>query len=313
MISQFYEAVLKGLSNNEKYLSSKYLFDANGCRIFQEIMQMPEYYLTDSEFEILSLQAEFIIESLNFKTPFNIIEIGAGDGLKTFKLLEYLINKNIDFYYIPIDTSLEAMTKLTSKLKERLPSLKIQPRIGNYYEVLEKENLLTKIPSLLLFLGSNIGNYTLDGAVSLLRLLHNYMKDNDKLLLGIDLKKNPLVVQQAYFDKYGITKKININLLIRINKELGGDFKVDDFDFYCHYNPISGAVKSYLVSLREQQVHIEKLNTTFSFGYNELISTGVSKKYDFKEIEILGNQSGFKIVKHFLDCKHYFTDILLVK
>ncbi|WP_431134629.1 L-histidine N(alpha)-methyltransferase [Psychroserpens mesophilus] len=313
MNKQFAKDIIEGLSSERKTLSSKYFYDDAGSRIFQEIMNMPDYYLTNSEFEILSLQAKQIIEAVNYNQPFNIIELGAGDGFKTFKLLEYLVNNHIDFHYVPIDISQGAMDELTKKLKSKLPKLSIHPKVGDYFEILSKENVQTKIPSLLLFLGSNIGNYTKKEAKNLLQLFNNNMKKGDSLLLGVDLKKNPITIQNAYFDKHGITKRFNINLLLRINREFDGDFKVDDFDFYCHYNPVNGEVHSYIISLRDQKVVLNKLGKSFDFAYDELIWTELSKKYSLEEIDNLARESGFKTVNHFLDCKHYFTDTLLVK
>lgn len=308
----FDKDILDGLTAPKKHLSSKYFYDDAGSRIFQEIMHMQSYYLTDSEFEILSLQAKQIVDALEFNVPFNIIEFGAGDGFKTFKLLEYLEQNNIAFHYIPIDISKEAIDMLTEKLKERLPNVSIKPKIGDYFKML-KELKQDTTPSLLLFLGSNIGNYSYDEATELLQLFNNNMKPKDKLLIGIDLKKNPITIHNAYFDKDGITKRFNLNLLLRINRELEADFKIDDFDFYCHYNPTNGEVKSYIVSLKKQQVYLKKLDKMISFNQNELIWTELSKKYNLTDIEDLATKTGYSVVTNFLDCKHYFTDSLWVK
>ena len=312
MTDTFAQDVLNGLTAANKSLSSKYFYDDNGSRIFQEIMNMPEYYLTDAEFEILSMQSKQIIDALQFSTPFNIVELGAGDGFKTFKLLEYLVNNNINFNYVPIDISQEAIDILTERLKERLPSLTVKPKVGDYFEIL-KENKQSDYPSLLLFLGGNIGNYNENKAKDLLNLFYGVMKLGDKLLIGFDLKKNPIIIHNAYYDKHGITKRFNLNLLLRINRELDADFKIDDFDFYCHYNPISGDVKSYIVSLRKQSVELRALNRTIDFDYNELIWTELSKKYSLNEISNLSKASNFKLATNFLDCKHYFTDSLWEK
>ena len=306
MNKEFANDIIKGLTTKNKHLSSKYFYDDTGSRIFQEIMNMPEYYLTDSEFEILSLQAKQIIEAVHFNEPFNIVELGAGDGFKTFKLLEYLVNNDIDFYYVPIDISQGAMDTLTKSLSEKLPKLSIHPRVGDYFEILSKENVETKIPSLLLFLGGNMGNYSEPEAIKLLQLFNKSMKEGDKLLIGLDLKKNPKTIQNAYYDKHGITKRFNLNLLTRINKEFDGDFKLDDFDFYCHYNPKNGEVNSYIISLRNQQVALKKLDVVLDFKYDELIWTELSKKYDLEDIERLATSSNFKVEHHFLDCKHFF-------
>ncbi|WP_178983268.1 L-histidine N(alpha)-methyltransferase [Winogradskyella helgolandensis] len=312
MTDNFANDVLKGLTAKNKHLPSKYFYDDNGSRIFQEIMNMPEYYPTNSEFEILSMQSKQISEALKFSGPFNIVELGAGDGFKTFKLLEYLVNNNVDFHYIPIDISQEAIDILTQRLKEKLPALKIHPKVGDYFEIL-KDNRQSDYPSLLLFLGGNIGNYLQDKAEELLQLFNKNMKTGDKLLIGFDLKKNPIIIHNAYYDKHGITKRFNLNLLVRINRELDADFKIDDFDFYCYYNPTTGNVKSYIVSLRKQTVHLKAINEVIHLDYDELIWTELSKKYALEEISDLANNAEFTVEHNFLDCKHYFTDSLWTK
>lgn len=312
MNNTFEKDILTGLKSPSKYLSSKYFYDDNGSRIFQEIMEMPEYYLTNAEFEILSLQSKQIVEALQFSMPFNIVELGAGDGFKTFKLLEYLVQEGIDFNYVPIDISQEAIDLLIQRLKTRLPEITIKPQVGDYFEIL-KQNKQSDYPSLLLFLGGNIGNYNEEKATELLGLFYENMKNGDKLLIGFDIKKNPIIIHNAYFDPHGITKRFNLNLLLRINRELEADFKVDDFDFYCHYNPLNGEVRSYLVSLRNQIVYLKALDTEIHFEQHELIWTELSKKYALDDITSLANSIEFNVVQHFLDCKHYFTDSLWLK
>lgn len=312
MTDSFAQDVLKGLSAEHKFLPSKYFYDDNGSRLFKQIMDMPEYYLTNSEFEIISLQSKQIFKTLEFSQPFNIVELGAGDGFKTFKFLEFLVQQDVKFNYVPVDISSEAMEMLTANLEKRLPGIVIKPKVGDYFKILSI-NKRSQYPSLLLFLGSNIGNYKQDKAQELLKLFNANMKMGDKLLVGFDLKKNPLTVHKAYFDSQGITKRFNLNLLLRINRELDADFQIDNFDFYCHYNPLSGDVRSYIVSLRAQKVHIKKIDKVFNFDYNELISTELSKKYSLEEIEALAENTHFKLKTNFLDCKHYFTDSLWEK
>jgi L-histidine N-alpha-methyltransferase len=312
MTDSFAKDVLAGLTARDKYLPSKYFYDANGSRIFQEIMNMPEYYLTNAEFEILSLQSNHIYKALAFSEPFNIVELGAGDGLKTFKLLEYLVQNRIEFNYVPIDISKQAISSLTERLRKKLPELKIKPQVGDYFEIL-KVNKESKYPTLILFLGSNIGNYLEERSLQLLKLFHKNMKAGDKLLTGFDLKKNPNIIYGAYSDPYGITKRFNLNLLNRVNRELEADFNLDDFDFYCNYNPITGELKSYIVSLREQKVQIKALDKIFHFDYNELIWTELSKKFSLSEIAQMAKKTDFTICQNFLDCKHYFADSLWEK
>lgn len=312
MDKTFAKDVIEGLTSDPKYLSSKYFYDDTGSRIFQEIMEMPTYYLSDSELDILTHQSNQIIAAANFKEPFNIIELGAGDGSKIIKLLEYLVASNIEFTYVPIDISQEAITILSEKIKKQLPGISMQPKVGDYFEIL-KEEATANIPSLLLFLGSNIGNYTAPKAEELLKLFNAHMNPNDKLLIGMDLMKNPNTIRSAYNDPEGITKRFNLNLLQRINTEFEGNIAMETFDFYCTYNPINGAVKSYLVSLEEQEVTLSSLGKTIHFQKNELIWTELSKKYKLSEIENLATTTGFSIQKNFFDKNQYFTDSLWVK
>jgi Uncharacterized conserved protein len=308
----FAEDVLEGLTAKKKHLSSKYFYDDNGSHIFQQIMKMPEYYPTNCEFEILSEQSEQILERLEFKGKFNIVEFGSGDGTKTKQLLQAFLNKNADFTYMPIDISEEAILILEENIRTSLPGIKMQSKIGDYFEVIKdisKENT----PNLFLFLGGNIGNYKKEDAFDLLQKFASGMKKGDKLLLGIDLQKSPRIIQKAYDDPHGITKAFNMNLLHRINRELDADIDVSQFDFYCHYNPENGEVNSYLYSLAKQRFYSRVLNKSFTFKKDETIWTELSKKYSFIEIEELSEQLDFKVLENFLDSKQYFTDSLWEK
>lgn len=303
--------ILAGLAAPEKRISSKFFYDDRGSAIFQEIMEMPEYYLTNSEQEILAKQAEEIINETSFKGPFNVVELGAGDGSKTFELLSYLQNAKRKVTYVPIDISRAAIEGLTQDLSRRLPSIAINPKVGDYFQVLKGRLQSEPNPSLLLFLGSNIGNYSVVEAQNLLKLFHNNMRPYDAMLLGVDLQKNPQTIRQAYNDPHGITRRFNLNLLHRLNRELGANFELDQFDFYCNYNPINGEVRSYLVSLDDQFVDLADQQITFK--KNELIWTELSKKYSFSELEGMATTSGFKVKRHFLDSRSYFTNSLWIK
>ena len=309
-LQTFIDDVNIGLSKPKKALSSKYFYDDEGSRIFQQIMDMPEYYLTNSEYEILNEQADAIFEALNFKTHFNIIEFGAGDGAKTKNLLQWLLDHSVDFTYVPVDISKEAIFQLETNLKKALPTLKIKPIIGDYFQVLKENLSANNDPNLLLFLGSNIGNFYIDDAIGLLSKFKNGINIGDKLLIGIDLQKNPITIQKAYFDDGKITKAFNLNLLKRMNKELGANFDLDQFDFYSNYNPENGEVRSCLVSLCEQTVYITALDKEFHFANGEMISTELSKKYTLPAIEQLAVSSGFQVKKNFLDSNKYFADSL---
>ena len=310
--STFEQDIDEGITAPFKNISSKYFYDDLGSVIFQDIMKMPEYYPTPCEFEILSLQGEDILQKLNFNEPFNIIEFGAGDGIKTRQLLKKLIENQVDFTYVPIDISQKAIDELEANMLDYLPGLKIKSLVGNYFSMMEELFSLQE-PGLFLFLGSNIGNYQDQEANDLLTQFYQHMKTGDKLLIGFDLQKNPAVIRDAYDDSQGITKAFNMNLLQRINNELGGNFKKEFFDFYSHYNPVNGEVRSYLVSLKQQEVYIANMDKSYNFRQNELIWTELSRKYTLSEIEKLASNNGFELIRNFLDCKHYFTDSLWTK
>ena len=308
----FAEDVLKGLTDKKKHLSSRYFYDDEGSHIFQQIMKMPEYYPADCEFEILSEQSEEILEQLNFEGKFNIVEFGSGDGTKTKQLLKTFLDRNADFTYVPIDISEEAILILEENIRASIPEIRMNSKVGGYFDILEDISK-EETPNLFLFLGGNIGNYKKEDAIDLLQKFALGMKKGDKLLMGIDLQKSPRIIQKAYDDPHGITKAFNMNLLKRINRELEADIDLDQFDFYCHYNPENGEVNSYLFSKIKQRFYSRILNKSFVFQQGETIWTELSKKYSFAEIEELADKLDFKVVENFLDEKKYFTDSLWEK
>jgi dimethylhistidine N-methyltransferase len=313
MEKTFADEVEEGLSARPKFLSSKYHYDDEGSRIFQEIMAMPEYYLTNCELDIMKNRAIEILDATGFEGHFNIIELGAGDGLKTKEFLRNLLSANADFTYVPIDISKEAIELLETSMTASLPQLKMNPQVGDYFEVMDKVEAEDNSPSLVLFLGSNIGNFKDEWAVDLLQHMHKHMRTGDKLLVGFDLMKNPNLIRNAYQDAAGVTARFNLNVLARINRELGGNFNLEKFDYYSHYNPLNGEVRSYLYSTIDQEVQVESIGKSFHFEKDEVIWMELSKKYSFLEIEKLGANAGFKFEKHFLDGREFFSDSLFSK
>ena len=313
MEKTFAEEVAEGLSANPKYLSSKYHYDDEGSRIFQEIMAMPEYYLTNCEMDIMKNRASEIYDAIGFKGHFNIIELGAGDGLKTKELLRNLLAIGADFTFVPIDISEEAINLLIKSIHSSLPGLKMNPQVGDYFEVMDKIEAEENCPGLVLFLGANIGNFRPEWALDLMEHMNEHMRSGDKLIVGFDLQKDPNLIRSAYDDSQGITARFNLNLLSRINRELGGNFVVDQFGFYSFYNPKNGDVRSFLCSLKEQTVSISATGKSFKFERDEMIWTELSKKYSLSGIEHIGSEAGFRFEKHFLDEKKYFSDSLYTK
>lgn len=308
----FLESVIEGLSSKKKRLSSRYFYDDEGSRIFKQIMLMPEYYLTNSEFEILHGKSDQIYELLDFEAPFSIVELGAGDGEKTIQLLKQLMSQNVAFEYTPIDISAEAIDMLSKNMAAALPGLEINPLVGDYFHMLSELKTKGK-PMVVLFLGSNIGNFPLPDAEAFLQQIANSMNPGDKLILGVDLQKNPHVIKKAYDDDSGYTRSFNLNLLKRINRELEGDFDLENWDFYSLYDPSSGEVRSYLISIKNQKVRIGAANKVFHFKQNELIYTELSRKYSLEEIEVLGTLASLELVDHLIDTNQYFSDSIFVK
>jgi dimethylhistidine N-methyltransferase len=307
---QFAADLIEGMAQTPKKMYSKYFYDERGDELFQSIMKMDEYYLTAAEYEIFSMQKEKMVADMKLsETPFQLIEFGAGDGYKTKVLLRFLLESGIDFEYMPIDISSTALEQLESSLAEELPDLKVRPIAKDYFSALEdlKTNNIRKV---ILFLGSNIGNFTKSSAPGFLTQLSDLMNEDDLLLMGVDLKKDPNVILAAYNDKNGITRAFNLNLLNRINQELGGDFDIFNFEHFPIYDPVSGATKSYLISKREQTVCISSIDLQLHFEEGEPIDMEISQKYSIKEVEQLAERSGFKVEKNYYDCKHLFTDTL---
>lgn len=309
-MNKFFQEVFQGLSAPLKHLDSKYFYDENGDRLFQEIMNCPEYYLTKCELEILSEQSHAIVDTvLAYHETFDVLELGAGDASKSRYFLKELISKKIHFSYYPIDISANVISLLEKELPEVLPGLNMHTLQGEYIEMLKKANQLSSRRKLILFLGSNIGNFTPEMASRFFIEIRKHLKPGDMLLTGFDLKKDPRVILDAYNDKAGITRQFNLNLLHRINRELEADFKPTQFDHFPTYDPQTGACKSYLISLKEQVVRIGEADFIF-FKEGEPVATEISQKYSIDEIEKMAGQGGYNLLNNFYDSKSWFVDSL---
>jgi len=313
------EEVRTGLTQQPKRLSSRFFYDAEGSRLFSEIMHLPEYYLTRSEYEIIdNYKDEWLNLFAADNRPFDLIELGAGDGLKTKVLLTHFVEQNARFTYSPVDISDTALDELTEDLAHKLPSLAVTPQHGDYTDALasiaQRTYTGTNPPrKVVLFLGSNIGNFTPDDAVAFYAQLSASLNPGDLLLTGFDLQKHPAVIHAAYNDRQGLTKAFNLNLLRRINRELDADFNLVNFDHYEVYDPERGEARSYLVSQTKQTVTIGALDMTVSFDYGEIIHTEISRKFTREGIDQLAEQTGFSQSHWFTDCRHYFADVVYTK
>lgn len=312
MIEEFKRDVREGLTKKSKTLPSKYFYNKEGDRLFQQIMQLPEYYLTRAEDEIFTQKSEEIVSALNFEKGhhFELIELGAGDGSKTIKLLSALLNNGYDFTYVPIDISASVLEQLSEKLHQELPNLRVESRQGTYFGVLEQLNK-PDVSKVILFLGSNIGNLLDDQAQDFIQKLGNNLSEGDQLLLGVDLIKPREIVLPAYNDPKGVTKAFNLNLLKRINNELAANFDIDGFDHSPRYDEETGVALSYIKSLRQQEVRIDEIDLVVSFAEGELIHTEISRKYNETILNGIMEGSGFELQKKFKDQNELFCDYLL--
>ena len=311
-LKQFSDDVHHGLSQEQKTLPSKYFYDQIGDALFVEIMKLPEYYLTRVEMEIFSLRSADIIEILQLQRSeyFELIELGAGDGSKTQHLLKALDDEGYQFEFIPIDISKNALDLLEQRLLNELPRVSVTLKHGDYFEILESLKD-SHHPKVILFLGSNIGNMNDETASEFIYQLGENLSIGDKLVIGVDLMKSADIIIPAYDDKQGVTSEFNLNLLHRINKELGGNFKLSGFNHLCEYTEQEGIAKSYLVSLLDQEVTIEATETRYYFSKGERIHTEISRKYNEKIISNLLNKTDFEIIGNISDSRNYFSDYIL--
>jgi len=306
---KFQIEVLDDLKNNPKRLSSKYFYDSKGDHLFQKIMALEDYYLTKCELDIFKNQTAEIANLICADDkPFDLIELGAGDAMKSTFLLQHLVRREANFTYMPIDISGNILSVLKTNLNDAIPALNIICLKGEYFEMIEKAMTISSNRKVILFLGSNIGNMEIADAEQFCSKLKSKLNSGDNVLIGFDLKKQPKTILRAYDDPTGITAKFNLNLLLRINHELGANFNINQFEHYQTYDPLNGACKSYLISLTEQQVTLGE--EQISFEKNEPIYMEISQKFSPSDIRDLANSSGFNFVSELYDSKKWFMDAI---
>ncbi|MDB5149192.1 MAG: L-histidine N(alpha)-methyltransferase [Mucilaginibacter sp.] len=309
--STFFKDVIEGLSSQPKHLPSKYFYDQTGDGLFQQIMKLPEYYPSDCEMEIFTEQHSLLAGSmLHGGNDFDLIELGAGDATKTNFLLKHLIKQRIRFTYKPIDISENMINYLNVTLPVIIPGIHIEGLNGDYLDMLKKAVSDSKKRKVVLFLGSTIGNMNIGEALAFCIEIRKILSPGDMLLIGTDLRKNPNTILAAYNDKMGVTRQFNLNLLTRINRELGADFDIRQFEHFPTYDPLTGACKSYLVCLKTQIIQIGPY--AISFQKDEIIDMEISQKYTVEDTRALADASGFKPVADFYDKKRWFLDTLWV-
>ncbi len=307
--AEFALDVLTGLSERPKRLSSRWFYDDRGSELFQRIMALDEYYPTDKERWIFETHGAEIAAHFAGQT-LDVVDLGAGDGSKTFTLIDKLRQAGASVRYVPIDISDGAMATLHLAAEDRIPGVEVHGVVGEYVAGLRWLAGQDQRQRLVLFLGSNIGNFDKPRARAFLRRIWSGLRTGDHLLVGFDLKKDIEVLLAAYNDREGVTRDFNLNLLTRINRELGGDFDVSRWRHFGTYNVFSGAMESYLVSQEAQTVRIEALRQCFEFQAWEPIHSEYSYKYLAHDIGSLAEKTGFEIRGRYCDPEAWFCDAL---
>src|SRR5262245_59263264 len=310
----FARDVRAGLVQTPKSLPPKYFYDELGSRLFEAICWLPEYYLTRAESEILQTSAAEIVAAV--EGPVRLLELGSGSAEKTRHLIEALLAKQPELHYLPVDISDSSLELSSQRLLRLYPGLRITAFAADYFTALQA--LARRVPAdpncrtVALFLGSNIGNFGRDESRQFLHAVRKLLRRGDALLLGADLKKSHDVLIPAYDDSLGVTAAFNLNLLSRINRELGGDFDVRKFEHRAIYNEEHGRIEMHLASRERQVVRIRALDLEIRFEEGETICTENSYKFDRDHLSVLAKDTGFSLTKTWNDSAHLFSFNLFV-
>jgi dimethylhistidine N-methyltransferase len=301
----FAENVRLGLSSKQKFLLPKYFYDAMGSILFEVICQLPEYYVTRTETEILKRCCGEIVDAL--PGPLTLIEAGSGSATKTRLLIETTLRRQPSLLYVPMDISYETLAESATDLTSTFPTLQVIAYAGDYFDSFQ---LLRDVPTerkLVLFLGSSLGNFDPPNDLSFLSMVRSMLEPSEGLILGLDLKKSAAILEPAYDDALGVTAAFNLNLLNRINRELGANFDLHRFSHRAIYNQELGRVEMHLVSRCEQTVYVSQLDLYLNFADGETIHTESSYKYDQQQIHTLASQAGFSCARTWHDRNALFS------
>jgi dimethylhistidine N-methyltransferase len=298
--SDFLADVITGLSGNPRTLPCKYFYDERGAALFQKICELSEYYITRTEIDILDRNRADIASYLGPNVE--LIGLGTGAGTKTRILIEALENPAV---YVPVDISEKQLRESTALFRKIFPDLEILPVCADYLQPVVLPSPSRKAArNVIYFPGSTIGNFERNEAVEFLRRVANVCRQDGGLLIGVDLKKDQHVIEAAYNDRAGVTAQFNLNLLARVNRELGADFDLDQWRHRAIYNSIAGRVEMYLISEIDQFVHLTEQE--FHFRSGEKIITEFSYKYAPEDFAALAAKAGFDFVHMWTDDARLF-------
>lgn len=302
----FSEDVRQGLSSNPKYLLPKYFYDQQGSLLFDQICQLDEYYPTRTEMAILDECSDDIENLLEEQTA--LIEFGSGSSIKIRRLLD---QSNKIRAYIPIDISKTHLRQAAEKINHSYPRLSVTAICADYTDIdefpeIEGQKDLTRA---VFFPGSTIGNLNKSEAIQLLKNISHWIGINGILIIGIDLIKDEKILNRAYDDEKGITAKFNLNILARINRELNGNFELDQFQHEARFNQQESRIEMHLVSLKEQKIRVE--DQSYFFEKGESIHTESSHKFKVDDFARMAEQAKFRLLRSFTDSEQKFAVCML--
>jgi L-histidine N-alpha-methyltransferase len=304
-LSTFAAEVHSGLRSVPKRLACRFFYDELGSQLFEQICETPEYYVTRAELEILERHADEI--SRRLPAGGSLVELGGGSGIKTRLLIRSLLTRRRRLRFLPIDISRSILEQSSRELMSEFPRLDTVAIAGDYEFGLDWIARESHVPKLILWLGSNIGNFEREAGASFLRAIRSTCRQHDALLIGIDLRKDRETLERAYNDSAGVTASFNLNLLRRINRELGGTFDLNQWSHRAHYDEDLGRIEMHLVSLVQQEAWIGELGRHFTFEKGETVHTENSHKYSLEEVELLANEAGFGVESQWLDAEKRFS------
>lgn len=300
-LGDFAAEVEAGLTARAKRIPCRFLYDERGSLFFEEICGVEDYYLTRAEREILERRSREI--AARFSRTITLAELGSGSAAKTRLLIEAFLRQHGALRYVPVDISRSILESSALDLLERYQALEVRAIAGEYREGLRHVEAQTDRPKLIAWLGSNVGNLEREDAAGFLSEMCGAMKDGDRLLIGIDLRKERAVLESAYDDAEGVTARFSLNLLERMNRELGASFETDAFRHRAVYRDDEGRVEIHLVSQREQRVAIAALDLEVQLAEGEGIHVENAYKYSPEEIDTLAANAGMRVDCRWLDTR----------
>ena len=295
------DEVLAGLSQQPRRMSSKYFYDARGSELFEQICEQPEYYLTRAELALMQSHVADIA-ACSARTCM-LVEYGSGSGIKTRLLLEHL---HTPVAYVPVEISRSALAASVEQLGAEYPDIEMLPVIADFTQPVELPVPAREAKrTVIYFPGSTIGNFEPDAARQLLETMRMEMGDNGAALIGVDLVKDPKVIEAAYNDAAGVTAAFTLNMLVRFNRELEADFDLDGFRHRAQYNPMAERIETFIDCVREQDVHIA--GHTFHFAPGDSILVEFSCKYSPESFARLAARAGLHIHHSWTDPQGLFS------